>query len=81
MSLAMATHLNGQQDTLSDIDKNTSEANEKALLLTIHTAKMTQRYRGKIQIQIHPSIYELTLISSFFVLFFSLIPHLNFLIW
>ena len=70
MSLAMATHLNGQQDTLSDIDKNTSEANEKALLLTIHTAKMTQRYRGKIQIQIQiqiqnqtrPSEYELTLI-------------------
>ena len=68
MSLAMATHLNGQQDTLSDIDKSTSEANEKALLLTIHTAKMTQRYRGKIQIQIQihnqtrPSEYELTLI-------------------
>ena len=46
MSLAMASHLDGQKSTLSTIDKNASEANEKALLLTIHTAKMTQRTRG-----------------------------------
>ena len=46
MSLAMASHLNGQENVLSDIDKNVTEANEKALLLTIHTAKMTQRTRG-----------------------------------
>ena len=47
MSVAMASHLNEQENTLSDIDKNVSEANEKALLLTIHTAKMTQRTRGR----------------------------------
>ena len=46
MSLAMASHLDGQKSTLSIIDENASEANEKALLLTIHTAKMTQRTRG-----------------------------------
>ena len=47
MSLAMSSHLDEQKSALSTIDKNASEANEKALLLTIHTAKMTQRTRGK----------------------------------
>ncbi len=46
MSLAMASHIDDQQSTIKTIDDNASLANEKALLLTIQTAKMTQRTKG-----------------------------------